>query len=174
MCSYIYMYICAYTSVYVYTLAQNFFWNTPLLSSDWKKYISALSTVLIIINIYTYIHISTYTSSFIYTHIHHHYLNGGKGNDSFNLTRKLSENSNSRPDSRAFDRPDSRYERPLCRVLYLLFFARLQCSGYFIVGLFCYICSFLLFVWLFFFSYALLAAVYVSHLEDRFFNTPRL
>jgi len=31
-----------------------------------------------------------------------------EGNDSFNLTRKLSENSNSRPDSRAFDRPDSR------------------------------------------------------------------
>jgi ABC-type multidrug transport system permease subunit len=35
--------------------------------------------------------------------------------------------------------------------------------GYFIVSLFCYICSFLLFVWLFFFTYALLAVVYVSH-----------
>jgi hypothetical protein len=46
--------------------------------------------------------------------------------------------------------------------------------GYFIVGLFCYICSFLLFVWLFFFTYALLAVVYVSHVEDRSFNTPRL
>jgi hypothetical protein len=31
--------------------------------------------------------------------------------------------------------------------------------GYFIVGLFCYICSFLLFVWLFFFTYALLAGL---------------
>jgi hypothetical protein len=28
---------------------------------------------------------------------------------------------------------------------------------------------FLLFVWLFFFTYALLAVVYVSHVEDRFF-----
>jgi hypothetical protein len=37
-----------------------------------------------------------------------------------------------------------------------------------------YICSFLLFVWLFFFTYALLAVVYVSHGKDRFFNTPRL
>jgi hypothetical protein len=46
--------------------------------------------------------------------------------------------------------------------------------GYFIVGLFCYIYSFLLFVWLFFFTFALLAVVYVSHVEDRFFNTPRL
>jgi hypothetical protein len=46
--------------------------------------------------------------------------------------------------------------------------------GYFIVGLFCYICSFLLFVWLFFFTYALLTVVYVSHVENRFFNTPRL
>jgi hypothetical protein len=46
--------------------------------------------------------------------------------------------------------------------------------GYFIVGLFCYICSFFLFVWLFFFTYALLAVVCVSHVEDRFFNTPRL
>jgi hypothetical protein len=36
------------------------------------------------------------------------------------------------------------------------------------------ICSFLLFVWLFFYTYALLAVVYVSHVEDRFFNTPRL
>jgi hypothetical protein len=51
---------------------------------------------------------------------------------------------------------------------------QVQCLGYFIVGLFCYICSFLLFVWLFFFTYALLAVVYVSHVEDRFFNTPRL
>jgi hypothetical protein len=41
-------------------------------------------------------------------------------------------------------------------------------------NLFCYICSILLFVWLFFFTYALLAVVYVSHVEDRFFNTPRL
>jgi hypothetical protein len=32
--------------------------------------------------------------------------------------------------------------------------------GYFIVGLFCYICSFLLFVWLSFFTYALLAATF--------------
>jgi hypothetical protein len=46
--------------------------------------------------------------------------------------------------------------------------------GYFIVALFCYIYSFLLFVWLFFFTYALLAIVYVSHVEDRLFNTPRL
>jgi ribonucleotide monophosphatase NagD (HAD superfamily) len=30
-----------------------------------------------------------------------------------------------------------------------------------IVELFCYICSFILFVWLFFFTYALLAVVYV-------------
>jgi hypothetical protein len=49
-------------------------------------------------------------------------------------------------------------------------FARLQCLGYFIVGLFCYICSFSLFVWLFFFTYALLAVVYVSRVEDRFYN----
>jgi hypothetical protein len=34
--------------------------------------------------------------------------------------------------------------------------------------------SFLLFVWLTFFTYALLALVYVSYVEDRFFNTPRL
>jgi hypothetical protein len=27
---------------------------------------------------------------------------------------------------------------------------------------------------LFFFTYALLAVVYVSHVEDRFFNTPRV
>jgi hypothetical protein len=53
------------------------------------------------------------------------------------------------------------------------FFALLQCLGYLIVGLFCYICSFLLFVWLFFFTYAVLAVVYVSHVEDRFFNTHR-
>jgi hypothetical protein len=33
-----------------------------------------------------------------------------------------------------------------------------------------YIYSFLLFVWLFFFTYALLAVVYVSHIEDRFFT----
>jgi hypothetical protein len=45
---------------------------------------------------------------------------------------------------------------------------------YFIVGLFCYICSFSLFVWLIFFNYALFAIVYVSHVEDKFFNTPRL
>jgi hypothetical protein len=43
-----------------------------------------------------------------------------------------------------------------------------------ILGLFCYICSFLLFVRLFFFTYALLAIVYVSHVKDGFFNTPRL
>jgi hypothetical protein len=30
-----------------------------------------------------------------------------------------------------------------------------------------------LFVWLFFYTYALLAVVYVSHVEDRFINTPR-
>jgi hypothetical protein len=47
-------------------------------------------------------------------------------------------------------------------------------KGYFIVGLFYYINSFLLFVWLFCFTYALLAVVYVSHVEERFFNTPRL
>jgi hypothetical protein len=29
-------------------------------------------------------------------------------------------------------------------------------------------------VWLFSFTYALLVVVYVSHAEDRFFNTPRL
>jgi hypothetical protein len=34
--------------------------------------------------------------------------------------------------------------------------------------------AFLLFAWLFFFTYALLAVVYVSHVDDRFFNTPRL
>jgi hypothetical protein len=39
---------------------------------------------------------------------------------------------------------------------------------------FCYICSFLLFVWLFFFTYVLLAVVYVSYVEDKFFNIPRL
>jgi hypothetical protein len=44
--------------------------------------------------------------------------------------------------------------------------------GYFIVGLFCYICSFLLFVWLFFFTYASLAVVYVSHVEDMHFLIP--
>jgi hypothetical protein len=43
-----------------------------------------------------------------------------------------------------------------------------QSTGY------CYIYSFLLFVWLFFFAYALFAVVYVSHVENRFFNTPRL
>jgi hypothetical protein len=44
-----------------------------------------------------------------------------------------------------------------------------------IVGLFCYICSFLLFVSLFFFTYALLAVVYVSHwLRIDFYNSPRL
>jgi hypothetical protein len=47
-------------------------------------------------------------------------------------------------------------------------------TGYFIVGLFCYIFSCLLFVWAFFFTYALLVIVYVSHVEDRFVNTPRL
>jgi hypothetical protein len=62
----------------------------------------------------------------------------------------------------------------ICLYQYLIFFARVQCLGYFTVGLFCYICSFLLLVWLFFFIYALLAVVYVSHEEDRFFNTPRL
>jgi ankyrin repeat protein len=46
-------------------------------------------------------------------------------------------------------------------------------AGHFIVGLFCYISSFLLFVWLISFTYALLATVYVSHVEDKFF-TPRL
>jgi hypothetical protein len=47
-------------------------------------------------------------------------------------------------------------------------------TGYFIVGLFCYICSFLLFVWLFFFTYALLAGLRFTLAEDRFFNTPGL
>jgi hypothetical protein len=41
-------------------------------------------------------------------------------------------------------------------------YIHIQCLGYFIVGLFCCICSFLLFVWLFFFTYALLSVVYVS------------
>jgi hypothetical protein len=36
-------------------------------------------------------------------------------------------------------------------------------KGYFIVGPFCYICSFLLVVWLFFFTYALLA-VFTFHM----------
>jgi hypothetical protein len=48
------------------------------------------------------------------------------------------------------------------------FLARLQYLGYSIVGLFCYICSFLLLVWLFFFTSALLAVVYVSPVEDKF------
>jgi hypothetical protein len=39
---------------------------------------------------------------------------------------------------------------------------------------FYYTCSILLFVWLFFFTYALLAIVYVSHVEGRFFSAPRL
>jgi hypothetical protein len=34
--------------------------------------------------------------------------------------------------------------------------------------------NFLLFVWSFFFTYALLAVVYVSHVENRFLDTPRL
>jgi hypothetical protein len=38
------------------------------------------------------------------------------------------------------------------------------------IGLFCCICSFLLFVWLFLFTYALLAVVYASHVEDRFLS----
>jgi hypothetical protein len=38
-------------------------------------------------------------------------------------------------------------------------------------NIFICICSF---VCLFFFTYALLAVVYVSHVEDRFVNTPRL
>jgi hypothetical protein len=42
------------------------------------------------------------------------------------------------------------------------------------VCMFCYICSFSLFAWLFFFTYALSVVVYVSHVEDRFFNTPCL
>jgi hypothetical protein len=46
--------------------------------------------------------------------------------------------------------------------------------GNFIVGLLCYICNILLLVRLFSFTYALLAIVYVSHVEDRFFNNPRL
>jgi hypothetical protein len=46
-------------------------------------------------------------------------------------------------------------------------FVRLQCLGYFIVGLFCYIC--ILFVWLFFFTYALLVVVYILHVD---FLTP--
>jgi hypothetical protein len=33
---------------------------------------------------------------------------------------------------------------------------------------------FLLFGWLFYFTYALLAVIYVSHVEHGFFNTPRL
>jgi dynein heavy chain len=45
--------------------------------------------------------------------------------------------------------------------------------GYLIVGLFCYICSFLFFLWLFSFlmPYWL---VYVLHVEERYFNTLRL
>jgi long-subunit acyl-CoA synthetase (AMP-forming) len=38
----------------------------------------------------------------------------------------------------------------------------------------CYICSFFIISVDFFFTYALLAVVYVSHVWDRFFNTPRL
>jgi hypothetical protein len=41
----------------------------------------------------------------------------------------------------------------------LFFFARVQCLDYFIVELFCYICSFLFFMWLFAFTYALLAGL---------------
>jgi hypothetical protein len=52
--------------------------------------------------------------------------------------------------------------------------AQVQCLGYFIVGLFCYSISFLLFVWSCFFTYALLSIVYVSYVEDRFFHTPHL
>jgi hypothetical protein len=51
---------------------------------------------------------------------------------------------------------------------------KVQYFGYFIVGVFCYICSFLLFVRLFFFTYALLPVVYVSHVEDTFLNILRL
>jgi hypothetical protein len=50
----------------------------------------------------------------------------------------------------------------------------LPCLGYFIVGLFYYICSFSLFLWSFFFTYALLAVAYVSYVDDSFCNTPRL
>jgi hypothetical protein len=46
--------------------------------------------------------------------------------------------------------------------------------GNFIVGLFCYICSFLFFLWLFFFIYALLAGLRFTLAEDRFFNILRL
>jgi hypothetical protein len=46
--------------------------------------------------------------------------------------------------------------------------------GNFIVGLFCYICSFLFFMWLFAFTYALLAGLRFTLAEDRFFNTLRL
>jgi hypothetical protein len=45
-------------------------------------------------------------------------------------------------------------------------------TGYFIVGLFCYIYNFLLFMWVFFFTYALLAVVYVSHWLRIDFLTP--
>jgi hypothetical protein len=41
---------------------------------------------------------------------------------------------------------------------------------YVLVGLFCYICSFLLFVWLFFLTDALLAVVYVSNVEANRLN----
>jgi hypothetical protein len=51
---------------------------------------------------------------------------------------------------------------------------RANILGYFIVVLFCYICIFLLFVWSFFFTYAFLAVVYVSRVDDIFFNTSRL
>jgi hypothetical protein len=44
-------------------------------------------------------------------------------------------------------------------------------AGHFIVGLFCYICSFLLFVRFFFFTYALLAVLRFTLAEDRFLLT---
>jgi hypothetical protein len=47
-------------------------------------------------------------------------------------------------------------------------------SGYFIIGHFCYICSFIFFLCLFSFSYALLAGLRFTLAEDRFFNTLRL
>jgi hypothetical protein len=45
--------------------------------------------------------------------------------------------------------------------------------GYFIAGLFCYICSFF-YLCGYFFLLMPYWLVYVSHVEDKFFNTPRL
>jgi hypothetical protein len=75
--------------------------------------------------------------------------------------------------SKYLDNYSSRSDTKQSRIEFYQSLVRSMGSGYFIVGLFCYICSYLLFVWLFSFIYALLVVVYVSHVEDRF-KTPRL